>query len=883
MKRHTLFLIVCLAISPLFTYGKDDGKIRNKAQSKAQSELHLKKGNNVQLEKPANIPTIYVDANGVMRWSDTRQEASFFGVNYTLPFAHAYRAMEYLGVDHKEAIDRDVYHFARLGLNAYRIHIWDVEISDGEGNLIDNAHLDLLDYLIYKLEERGIRTVITAQTNFGNGYPERNQPTGGFSYLYDKCAVHSDASAIAAQAKYIASLVSHVNPYTGKAYMNDPYIVGFEINNEPCHTGTVSETRSYINKMLSALKRAGNRKPVFYNASHNMPVVEAYYNTAIQGATFQWYPVGLVSGHTRKGNLLPAVDRYDIPFSDVKGYNKKARLVYEFDPADNLYSYLFPATVRTFRTAGFQWITQFAYDPIDMAAYNTEYQTHYLNVAYTPNKALGLMIAAEVAQKVGRGEDFGSYPSDTIFSDFRVSHSCNLSELNDGERFYYSNNTQTFPIYDRQLRSVAGCGSSPVVNYQGTGVYWIDKLDDGVWRLEVMPDVVQVSDPFAKPSLQKEVMRLIDNSWDMTLRLPDLGNHFHLSGINKGNERISSITDGTITALSPGVYLLLRDGATTATHWSANTKLNNITLGEYVMPAISSQTGYVVSHSPAKCVEADTDLIIEAVVAGSQQPDSVIIYTDKVSFWNEKNPYIKMNHAGGYTYSAVVPAKDIKVGCFRYNIVVCRDGNQQTFPSAVAKSPLSWDYTEATLWETEVVEQASPIKLIDVATHQSSIETYTMPQWSSTNIKVKDTSPIEKPTINYQFQSKEDNPVFFIRRYVKDDIEERKQRLAGATTLCIQAKQAPRNMQAGFITTDGYTYKAHCTATTDGVIRIPLSSLQQTNTALLPHVYPVFLDKYFRPQTTIPFKAENIESVELSFQGETGVQTEVEIGSIWME
>lgn len=104
-------------------------------------------------------------------------------MNYTLPFAHAYRAMGYLGVDRKTAIDRDVYHMARLGLNAYRIHIWDVEISDAEGNLLENEHLELLDYLIYKLQERGIRTVITAQTDFGNGYPERNQPTGGFHLI----------------------------------------------------------------------------------------------------------------------------------------------------------------------------------------------------------------------------------------------------------------------------------------------------------------------------------------------------------------------------------------------------------------------------------------------------------------------------------------------------------------------------------------------------------------------------------------------------------------------------------------------------------------------------------------------------------------------------
>lgn len=73
--------------------------------------------------KSSSTPTIYIDGNGVMRWSDTRQEASFFGVNYTAPFAHAYRALGYLRLDRKAAIDKDVYHISRLGLNAYRIHL----------------------------------------------------------------------------------------------------------------------------------------------------------------------------------------------------------------------------------------------------------------------------------------------------------------------------------------------------------------------------------------------------------------------------------------------------------------------------------------------------------------------------------------------------------------------------------------------------------------------------------------------------------------------------------------------------------------------------------------------------------------------------------------
>lgn len=51
----------------------------------------------------------------------------------------------YLGLDRKAAIDKDVYHITRLGLNAYRIHLWDVELTDEQGNVLENEPLDLLD------------------------------------------------------------------------------------------------------------------------------------------------------------------------------------------------------------------------------------------------------------------------------------------------------------------------------------------------------------------------------------------------------------------------------------------------------------------------------------------------------------------------------------------------------------------------------------------------------------------------------------------------------------------------------------------------------------------------------------------------------------------
>jgi len=51
---------------------------------------------------------VYVDGKGVLRYTKTAQEAVFFGVNYTVPFAYGYRSHKALGVDLENAIDTDV-------------------------------------------------------------------------------------------------------------------------------------------------------------------------------------------------------------------------------------------------------------------------------------------------------------------------------------------------------------------------------------------------------------------------------------------------------------------------------------------------------------------------------------------------------------------------------------------------------------------------------------------------------------------------------------------------------------------------------------------------------------------------------------------------------
>src|SRR4030042_6215985 len=103
------------------------------------------------------------------------------------------------------------------------------------------------------------------------------------------------------------------------------------------------------------------------------------------------------------------------------------------------------------------------------------------------------------------------------------------------ERFFFSGTTSTFPADAGALEKIVGCGSSPVVNYPGRGIYFLDKVKEGVWRLEVYPDALLIEDPFARPNPDKAVCRLIRRRWPMIIDIPDLGKDFDILPVNKKN------------------------------------------------------------------------------------------------------------------------------------------------------------------------------------------------------------------------------------------------------------------------------------------------------------------------------------------------------------
>lgn len=805
---------------------------------------------------------VYIDDVGTIKWRDSGKPAYFYGLNYTVPFAFSYRAHKYLNVNHETAIDNDIYHFARIGVNAFRVHVWDVEISDTSGNLIDNEHLRLLDYLISKLKERNIKIMLTPMAYWGDGYPEEDVVKTGFSAYYTKGKVNSIPSGIKAQEKYISQFVNHKNKYTNLSYKEDPDILFLEVNNEPSHSGEPQMVTNYINTMIDVCRKAGWTKPIFYNIAQNTPYyTNAILNSSAEGYTFQWYPTGLVKGNELRGNMLPYVDMYNIPFAYDKRFSKKAKVVYEFDAADVIKSYMYPAMARSFRMAGMQWATQFAYDPLALAYANPEYQTHYLNLAYTPSKAISMAIAAKVFYSDTLPYIKKYLSADSILNDLHVSYIQNLSEYRFQDYFYYTNNTVSNPENPAILKHIAGVGNSAIVWYEGTGAYFLDKLDNGIWRLEVMPDVFSINDPFGKPSLSKTVTEVYWSSNEMKLSLPDLSNEFNISCLNNSYKGKS---EGGNFKVEPGAYLLAKIGVDSK-KYNANTQFGNISLGEFVAPQ-NSVTGIFVLHTPQLNAIEGNEINVKATVVGLANTDSVLLLV-KIHGWRyEKIAFVKKSH---YEFEAHIPGSDVISGDLEYYIVVQQPHKSITFPGNHTGKPSDWNYYYPEKYDVHILKKLTPVKLFSAGTDGNQIDK-SIYNWgrSATKMSVTTSETTGNPVLKVDISGKDKGKqIVAFRTFIGDKLSGITNNIDDYNAIQINAVSLDTNgVKCKVLLSDkdgnAFGNEIYVQKTKDTYI-LPLGSFKRDSLMLLPRPYPGFQPLYFKNSKSGNMDIKKLEVLEL--------------------
>ncbi len=654
---------------------------------------------------------VYLDDQGVVRWQRDRKEVTLFGANYVLTTASDYRAAGYLHADRKRMIDEDMAQFARMGWDGLRLTFWgDWESSDSAGNLIANDHLDLLDYLIARATERGISMLFSPIQLYGSNWPDALGDTTapGFGRRFGKGRMGTDPAALAAQVNYLRQILNHVNPYTHVALKDEPAILFIELVNEPWHhPEDLQGSIHYIDALTDAVRSTGCQKLIFYNVSQDFRIGEGIRRSKAQGITFGWYPTGLNAGHELEGNYLRGADAY--PDMLRPELARLPRIVYEFDSPDLRTGTMYPAMARAFRSVGTQFAAMFAYDMLATSSRNLGWQTHYLNLVYTPRKAMSAIIGAEAMRRLPRMRDYGPYPQNTRFGDFHVSYDGDLGELVARDAFMYTSSTNAKPPDPASLQHIAGHGSSPTVTYEGTGIYFLDKVRPGVWRLEVYPDAVPIRDPFEPPSADKIVTRAISRAWPMTITLPDLGPSFSAQPITAGNSQTVRATAGRFT-LTPGVYVLSAGAVDVA---SLPATIGHIGFREYHAPPVDSVSLAVVALAAPQYL-AGRDAEVRARIVDALPPDSVTLFLRSTPGGFYRG--LRMQPAGGYDFTTSIPRAALHNGLYQYVITAFRAGSAVTFPAGTPGKPTDWNYNAQAVWRFDVVDARTPLRLFDPGT-----------------------------------------------------------------------------------------------------------------------------------------------------------------------
>lgn len=174
----------------------------------------------------------FLKANGDGLFFEDGTKAKFWGFTIC--------AIGIFDVKDKEILNKMSDRLAKLGVNIIRITHMDTNhanqdwsnifVNGGKNTTLDldPKNLDILDYFIYLLKERGIYIYLDLLTDrvFMPGDNIFGAPIGKWFFSV------FDEEMIKLQKIFINKLLSHTNPYTGIKYVNEPSIAMYLISNE---------------------------------------------------------------------------------------------------------------------------------------------------------------------------------------------------------------------------------------------------------------------------------------------------------------------------------------------------------------------------------------------------------------------------------------------------------------------------------------------------------------------------------------------------------------------------------------------------------------------------------------------------------------------------
>ena len=425
------------------------------------------------------------------------------------------------------------------------------------------------------------------------------------------------------------------------------------------------------------------------------------------------------------------------------------------------------------------------------------------------------------------------------------------------------------------------------MTYGGEGIYFLDKVRPGLWRLEVYPDAVPARDPFEPPCAAKVVTRAIYRAWPMTVALPDLGSSFTVQPRTAGNPKIERAEGGRFT-VTPGVYELSAGGPVEI--GSLPTSLGAIGFSEYHAPPpdwppLSVETLSAPEYLTGRPAE------LTARVVDLAPPDSATLFIRPTAGGFYRG--FGMRPAGGYTYAASVPASALREGPYEYVISVFRRGFVTTFPEGLHRQPWSWDYYGKASWKLDVVDPGTPLALFTPRTDAARLAFTRIGDAGRRGLFRLGMSPVTgRPVFHLDLlvdPSGWSPPDYTASLVIKSRIESRRETIAGAAALHLRLRGlGPRQvLHLTLREDDGTSWSAAVPVDSTWTEQsVPLGRFTIGKGVLLPQGFPGEWSYWVGPAAGRGGSADRprldrIERLQLSLRGEEGLK--VTAGSYGVE
>jgi hypothetical protein len=234
----------------------------------------------------------FIHASGGHFADGTGARVRFFGVDCTATACFPSH----------EVATRAAAHLRRLGVNVVRLHFMDkgsapIGLLVQKSDDLDPRQLDRLDFFVAELARNGVYANINLHV--ARRYPGL-EGAAAQRFEFGKMLDRFYPPFIESQRVYARALLTHVNPYTGHAYVAEPAVLCVEMNNEntalPFWAGNLddlpepfaAELARQWNAWLRARYRTTARLQAAWSGGKKAPPKEILSNADLAAGTAGW-------------------------------------------------------------------------------------------------------------------------------------------------------------------------------------------------------------------------------------------------------------------------------------------------------------------------------------------------------------------------------------------------------------------------------------------------------------------------------------------------------------------------------------------------------------------------------------------------------------------